>query len=43
MTSPECKSGTERLVALAYEGKIDTDIWVNWQGDEPSHPRPNGP
>ncbi len=35
MTSPDCKSGTERLVQLAYEGKIDTDIWVNWQGDEP--------
>ena len=35
MTSPECKSGTERLVELAYAGKIDADIWVNWQGDEP--------
>jgi 3-deoxy-manno-octulosonate cytidylyltransferase (CMP-KDO synthetase) len=35
LTSPECKSGTERLVELQREKKIEGDIWVNWQGDEP--------
>lgn len=35
MTSPECKSGTDRLVELCMNEKIKADIWVNWQGDEP--------
>lgn len=33
MTPVSCLSGTERLVCLL--GKVDADIWVNWQGDEP--------
>ncbi|QVL57604.1 MAG: 3-deoxy-manno-octulosonate cytidylyltransferase [Simkaniaceae bacterium] len=35
MTSPECLSGTDRLIELQEKGKISGDIWVNWQGDEP--------
>jgi 3-deoxy-manno-octulosonate cytidylyltransferase (CMP-KDO synthetase) len=35
MTSPSCKSGTDRLVELCTTKKITADIWVNWQGDEP--------
>ncbi len=35
MTSPECRSGTMRLAKLHSTGKIQADIWVNWQGDEP--------
>ncbi|MFA6263281.1 MAG: 3-deoxy-manno-octulosonate cytidylyltransferase [Candidatus Babeliales bacterium] len=35
MTSPTCKSGTDRLVELCVSGKLTADIWVNWQGDEP--------
>lgn len=35
MTSPECLSGTDRLVELEQLGKLKGDIWVNWQGDEP--------
>ena len=35
MTSPDCPSGTDRLIELHTEGKIQGDIWVNWQGDEP--------
>eukprot|EP01066_Platyproteum_vivax_P002672 Platyproteum_vivax@DN13294_c0_g1_i1.p1 len=35
MTSPECLSGTDRLVELEQLGKLQGDIWVNWQGDEP--------
>lgn len=35
MTSPECLSGTDRLVELKESGKLQGDIWVNWQGDEP--------
>jgi 3-deoxy-manno-octulosonate cytidylyltransferase (CMP-KDO synthetase) len=35
MTSPECLSGTDRLVELHTSGKFQGDIWVNWQGDEP--------
>lgn len=40
MTSIECISGTERLVELLMHGKIDADIFVNWQGDEPFISRP---
>ncbi len=35
MTDPACKSGTYRLVELLTTGKIQADILVNWQGDEP--------
>ena len=33
MTSPECKTGTDRLAEFAQ--KIDADVYVNIQGDEP--------
>ena len=32
-TSVDCPSGTDRLVEIS--GKIESDIYVNWQGDEP--------
>ncbi len=35
LTSVTCQSGTERLVELIRHDKIDADIIVNWQGDEP--------
>lgn len=35
MTSPDCQSGTDRLVELMKKKQIEGDIWVNWQGDEP--------
>ena len=35
MTSIDCQAGTDRLVELAVHGKIEADIWVNWQADEP--------
>lgn len=35
MTDLACKSGTDRLVELCLQDKIQADIWVNWQGDEP--------
>ena len=35
MTSPDCESGTDRLVELMQKKLIEGDIWVNWQGDEP--------
>ncbi len=35
ITSPDCLSGTDRLIELQQTGKIQGDIWVNWQGDEP--------
>ena len=35
MTSPDCQSGTDRLVEIMQSGKVEADIWVNWQGDEP--------
>ncbi|MCB1107105.1 MAG: 3-deoxy-manno-octulosonate cytidylyltransferase [Chlamydiia bacterium] len=35
MTSPDCLSGTDRLIELQSAGKLKGDIWVNWQGDEP--------
>ena len=35
MTSPECASGTDRLVELFGGKKITGDVFVNWQGDEP--------
>ncbi len=35
MTSPECLSGTDRLLELQAKKVMSGDIWVNWQGDEP--------
>lgn len=35
MTSPDCQSGTDRLAELLVSKKITSEIWVNWQGDEP--------
>jgi 3-deoxy-manno-octulosonate cytidylyltransferase (CMP-KDO synthetase) len=35
MTSEECLTGTDRLIELKETGKVQADIWVNWQGDEP--------
>ncbi len=35
MTSEGCPSGTMRLCELLLQEKIDADIIVNWQGDEP--------
>ena len=35
MTSPECKSGTDRLIEIVHSGKIEADIFLNWQADEP--------
>ena len=35
MTSESCPSGTDRLIELIQTKKIDADIFVNWQGDEP--------
>ncbi len=35
MTSPDCNSGTDRLIEVVNSGKIKADIIVNWQGDEP--------
>jgi 3-deoxy-manno-octulosonate cytidylyltransferase (CMP-KDO synthetase) len=33
MTSPNCRSGTERIAALSH--KLDSDLILNVQGDEP--------
>ena len=35
MTSPHAESGTDRLAQLCLEKKMEGEIWVNWQGDEP--------
>lgn len=35
LTSPDCPSGTDRLVELRQSQQLSGDIWVNWQGDEP--------
>jgi 3-deoxy-manno-octulosonate cytidylyltransferase (CMP-KDO synthetase) len=35
MTSESCTTGTYRLCELVLQEKIDADIIVNWQGDEP--------
>ncbi len=34
-TDPSCRSGTMRLVELKLAKKIDGDLFVCWQGDEP--------
>lgn len=35
LTSPDCVSGTDRLIELQARGDLQANIWVNWQGDEP--------
>ncbi len=35
MTAVACLNGTERLIELVQGGRIQGDIFVNWQGDEP--------
>lgn len=35
MTSPDCASGTDRVAQLVRSGRLDADIVVNVQGDEP--------
>ena len=35
MTPINCQSGTERLIKIMKSKQIKSDIWVNWQGDEP--------
>jgi 3-deoxy-manno-octulosonate cytidylyltransferase (CMP-KDO synthetase) len=35
MTSQKCLSGTDRLIEIMKTNEIQSDIWVNWQGDEP--------
>ena len=34
-TSAKCKSGTKRIIEIMHSGKVNADIWVNWQADEP--------
>ncbi len=35
MTSQECKTGTDRLIEIMHSGKVEADIFLNWQADEP--------
>jgi 3-deoxy-manno-octulosonate cytidylyltransferase (CMP-KDO synthetase) len=35
MTSQKCLSGTDRLIEIMKTNKIKSDVWINWQGDEP--------
>lgn len=35
MTNVACVNGTERLIELVKSNRIQGDIFVNWQGDEP--------
>ena len=35
MTSARCQNGTERLIELQEHKRVEADIWVNWQADEP--------
>ncbi len=35
MTPTSCQSGTERIIKIMESQNIKSDIWVNWQGDEP--------
>ncbi len=35
MTDPNCPTGTHRLIQLVKISGIVSDIWVNWQVDEP--------
>lgn len=35
MTSSACMNGSERLIELVSSGRLNADIYVCWQGDEP--------
>lgn len=35
VTSLDCANGTDRLCELKRQKKLQGEIWVNWQGDEP--------
>ena len=35
MTSKSAEAGTDRLIEVMDRGLVTSDIWVNWQGDEP--------
>ena len=35
MTDPSCPSGTHRMIELVQSANLSSDIWVNWQADEP--------
>ncbi len=35
MTSQKCKTGTDRIIEIMHSSKVEADIWVNWQADEP--------
>lgn len=35
MTDPNCPTGTHRIIELVKKSNIESDIWVNWQVDEP--------
>ena len=35
LTSARCRNGTERLIELQKAKRVQADIWVNWQADEP--------
>ncbi len=35
MTDPACPTGTHRLIELVKISRVVSDIWVNWQVDEP--------
>ena len=35
MTSPNCLTGTDRMIELRQQGKTQGDIWINWQVDQP--------
>lgn len=39
MTSPECPSGTMRLVEFRNKTEKKFDLWLNWQADEPLIPQ----
>lgn len=35
MTSPSCPTGTHRLIEFIETSKVEADVFVNWQADEP--------
>ncbi len=35
MTDPNCPTGTDRVIELVKKSDKTSDIWVNWQADEP--------
>lgn len=35
MTDPDCPTGTHRIIELIKKSKMTSDVWVNWQVDEP--------